>query len=119
MPTYVVNLTPEGAAGSATATVDSDPIEGLLNHIYVDFTSEPATTDVTVTELYAPYRAILTLTNVNTDTLRYPTVKAQDLAGVAQSADLRLHISGRLRVVVAQGDPVANGVRVYFGVTDL
>lgn len=108
---YTVALTPAGAAGSAAATAHlelRDP--GRLEMVRTDFTSQPATTDVTITNQGS---ARLTLSNQNTDALDDPNVTRQDTAGAdIASTTTEQIIWGGVDVAVAQGDPITNGVVV-------
>lgn len=117
---HVIKVTTTGSAGAAAGTGTSDNvITGYLEAIQVDYTSQPATTDVTVAEAQAPARTLLALTNNNTDAVKYPRVQVHDTAGTALTLDgtranvTRIYLSGvRVTVTVAQGDAATNGLIV-------
>lgn len=101
-----LTATVTGSAGSATGSAATGrPIFGRVRAVYVDYTSQPATTDVTI-KATGPDQPILTLTNANTDGWFQPRVLSDDTSG----ADLTgvydtITVSGPLSVSVAQGDP--------------
>lgn len=117
--TFPIFVTTTGSAGSAAGIADSDPINGKLVSITVDYhASAPgATTDVTVTELSPPSRTLLTKTNTATDDIVYPTVEADDAAFAAITDTVwPIYIDGRVRVSVAQCNALAPAVKVYLQV---
>lgn len=98
-----IEVTVAGSAGSATGSAKGQgPISGLLKAIYVDYTSQPATCDVTIT---SDGQALLTLTNANTDGWFYPRTQIDDTAGSAISAQYdAIPVDDYINVAVAQGD---------------
>lgn len=116
MDAVTLRCTPVGSAGSATVTVDSIPVRGIISGVKVDFTGVPNTTTVTITELGGMNQNILTLAAGNTDGVYYPTAPASTQAGAdVDAAVVRVPItlSGTaIRVVVALSDAVTNGVVV-------
>lgn len=107
-----LDLTPAGAAGSATASGEIH-LHGYakLYAIFIDYTSQPATTDVTITD--SLIGTDLVQLNGNTDKQYYPRAAAAKSAdGSASTLTEVLPIAERFQVAVAQGDPVANGVSV-------
>jgi hypothetical protein len=102
-----------GSAGSATGSTTSiDGINGRVLAVHVDYTSQPATTDVTLTSS-SPPQTILTLTNTNSDALIYSRRLLQGTDGTNLTAVYDAFIvAGKLTASVAQGDPVVGGVVV-------
>lgn len=102
--TYSVSVTVAGSAGSATGSGDTGrPVNGKVVGVYVDYTSQPATTDTTITD--GQSQAILTLTNNNTDGWYYPRTQTDDTAGSAISAQYDfLYVDDYVTVAIAQGD---------------
>lgn len=116
--TYPMFVTTTGSAGSATGSTDSDPINGKLVSVTVDYhASAPATTDLTIVELSPPARTLLTKTDTATDDIVYPTVEADDAAFAAITDTVwPIYIDGRVRVSVAQSNALAPAVKVYLQV---
>lgn len=118
------SVTTTGSAGSATG--DSGVLttagsgvsfpSGFLCEIFIDFTSMPSTTDVTISEVLpnGALRTLLVTTNTNTDGV-YPVKHASySSAGVVSTTDLVYpNVGSRFQVTVAQGDAITNGVVVY------
>jgi hypothetical protein len=102
-----------GSAGSATgSTTSNDGVNGRVLAVHTDYTSQPATTDVTLTSS-SPSQTILTLTDNNTDALDYPRRLVQGSNGADLTAVYDAFIvAGKLTATVAQGDPVTAGVIV-------
>lgn len=102
-----------GSAGSATGSATSSKnVNGRVMAVHVDYTSQPATTDVTVTSS-SPAQTILTLTNNNTDALDYPRRLVQGADGADLTAVYDdFVVAGSLTASVAQGDPLVGGVVV-------
>jgi len=107
----VLKVTPVSAAGSATSDL---PVTGFIEAIFVDYTSQAATTDVTITEVEGLQRTLLALINTNADTTAYPLIQATDTAGAALTSTYSgIYVSGvHLKATVAQGSDIANGVVV-------
>lgn len=117
--TYPVKVVTTGSNGSASGSADSDPINGILRAIKVDYhASAPgATTDLTITELSAMGRTLLTKTDTATDDIVYPTVEADDAAFAAITDTVwPICIDGRVRVSVAQCNALNPAVTVYLQV---
>jgi len=78
--TYVINITTTGTAGSATGSgTTTRPVNGHLEAVKVDFTSQAATADTTIVDGMG--QPILTLTNSNTDAWYYPHPDIHDPTG--------------------------------------
>jgi hypothetical protein len=112
MQTTKITATTTGANGSAAGeNISESPLSGFIVGVYVDYTSQPATADVTITFPYAPTKTVLTLTNNATDGWYYPKVLAHDEAGVALTERIYIPIDGYIKAAVAQGN--AGSVDVY------
>lgn len=100
-----IAVTVAGANGSATgSTTTTYPLNGRVLAVYVDYTSQPATADVTVSA-GSPSQPILTVTNANTDAWFYPRVQIGTTAGAAISAQYdAAPVDGYVTVSVAQGN---------------
>lgn len=103
---HTIPVTVTGAAGSATGTANSqEPVNGRLLAVNVDYTTQPATCDVTIKAL-SPDLTFLTLTNANTDAWFYPRVVIDDTAGADAAGNYdAVPIHGYVNVAVAGGDP--------------
>jgi len=114
--TYTVTLTPAGAAGSATAEGQTrEPANGYLVAVHLNYTSQPATTDVTIATANAPVTTILTRTDANADAWFYPKQIVHGetgtaLTGTAGGDRAYIPVDDYIKVTIAQGDPVANGL---------
>lgn len=104
--TYKITVTTTGSAGSATGTGQTTrPVNGCLIAVHLDYTSLPATTDVTIATATAPVQTLLTKTNANTDAWVYPRVLLQDTSGANLTALYdELSIDDYVTVSVAQAD---------------
>jgi hypothetical protein len=80
---YRVIVTTAGSAGAASGTGTSEPINGAIESVTVDYGAAPATTTVDLDEVDGPARKILDLAAGNTDGTRYPRVQMQDNTGAA------------------------------------
>lgn len=113
----VASITTTGSAGSATGTSGNVNIRtgGELQAVFVGFTTMPATTDVTISEILpnGGSRTLLTLTNVNTDAVHQVRIADSTTAGAAGTGFVYPVVGSTLKVDVAQGDAVTNGVIVY------
>ncbi len=111
-----IPCTPVGSAGSATVTVESGVVQGIITGVKVDFTGVDNTTTVTITESEGMQQNILTLAAGNTDGTYYPTAPASTQAGAdVDAAVVRVPITiagAKIRVVVALSNAVTNGVVV-------
>lgn len=102
---YTINVTTTGSAGSATGSgTSSSPVNGRLLAVHIDFTSQAATTDVTITSTQ-PTQTLLVTTDVNTDGWFYPRVlldstAGADLTAVYDAAPIDAYVS----VAVGQGN---------------
>jgi hypothetical protein len=115
----VIRVTTTGSNGSAAGAATSEfQLRGFLECIKTDFTAQPSTTDVTITEADGMQRTLLTLTSGNTDAVDFPRYLIQDNAGADIAANYtRLWLDGKVTVTVAQGDN--NGtVAVYVQVSE-
>lgn len=115
--TEIITVTTTGAAGSAAGNNTSrKPINGKLIGLYIDYVTQPATADVTITTPNAPVKTLLTLTDANTDGWFYPRYVVHGETGTALTGtaggDRTMHpIDDYVKVAVAQGD--AGSVVVY------
>lgn len=102
---YQVTATTSGSAGTATGSARTKPITGKILAVHLDYTSEPATTDVTVATAHAPVATILTITNGNTDGWFYPRALLQDIVGADLTAIYDpIPIDDEISISVAQAD---------------
>lgn len=102
---YKISVTVAGSAGSATGTGTSTrPVNGRLLAVYIGYTSQPATADVTITST-APTQSLLTRSNSGTDGWFYPRALLQDTAAANLTAVYdAMPIDAYVSVSVAQGD---------------
>lgn len=100
-----LTATVTGTAGSATGSaLTTRPIFGRVRAVYVDYVTQPATCDVTISST-GPTQTILTLTNANTDGWFYPRRVVDTTAGAAAAGVYETFaVAGPLSVSVAQGD---------------
>jgi hypothetical protein len=107
LKTERITVAVTGSAGSAGGTATSRPIMGLLLAVHIDYTSQPATADVTVASAGSVYPAmpLLTVTNNATDGWYLPRRAACDPAGGALTAYEVQPVADAVVVTVAQGDP--------------
>lgn len=107
-----IKVTTAGVAGSASGSTSLAGLNGKLLAVHVDYVSQPATVDVTITA-NSPSMPILTITSANTDVWKYPR---QLMDGVTGSALTGVYepfpIYGAVTVAVAQGDAVTDSVVV-------
>lgn len=103
----LVTVTVAGSAGSATGSATTRPVTGLLLGVYVDYVTQPATTDVTIATAgsTAPALTLLTLADKNTDGWFFPRRAIHDTAGAAQTQYDIAPVADAITVSVAQGDP--------------
>ena len=112
---YQITLTPAGSAGAATANAQTfEPVNGYLVGVHLNYTSQPATTDVTIATVAVPV-TILTISNANTDAWFYPKHVVHGEAGVALTGTsggdrTYIPVADYIKVTIAEGDPVANGL---------
>ncbi len=109
---FEIKLSTTGSAGSATASGHAATPIGQLVALHLNYTSQPATTDITVTAPSNPAAlTILTLSNANTDAWFFPKTQDHDNVGAAITgsySDPLLH--NGVDIAVAQGDAVTDGV---------
>jgi hypothetical protein len=109
MRTFEATATVTGSDGSAAGSAQMGVVDGFIHGVYVDYTTQPATCDVTITDDLG--QAILTLTNANTDGWFYPREQVDDTAGSAISATYdKIGVSGYVSVAVAGGNAGAVAV---------
>lgn len=116
-----VKVTSSSGTGSTllSAVNGGLKVTGLLYAVKVDYSgSAPGTTDVIITESGGLGQAILTLSNQNTDVVRYPRATAHKVAdGTAVSStdsELILLADSDILVSVTDGGSVADVVTVTF-----
>lgn len=115
---YSFAATPAGSAGSATVTITTPRIKGKIHSFDLDLDTQPATTDVTFRTKGAagrPSRNIWARSNSNADGYFVPRKEPVDAANAAITANgtnEMFAVNDLLEVVLAQGDPVTNGIRV-------
>lgn len=125
--TLIASVTTAGGAGVATG--DSGIVSGssggfpsgILTAIYIDFTSMPATCDVTISEVMPndALRTLLVTTDKNTDGVFIVKIPTYSTAGVVSASDLAYPVvARRFKVTVAQADAITNGVSVYFQIME-
>lgn len=92
------------ASGDFSETKAS-PVHGLLHAVALNDIDLDAGADITLSVVGAEgiTTALLTLTDVNTDKVYYPTVVEQDATGGDRATTIRQIVSGYLKLVVAQG----------------
>lgn len=116
--TELVSVTTTGSNGSAAGSATSHILTGRLIAVYIDYTNQPSTTDVTIATVNAPVRTLLTITDANTDAWFYPRVQVHGVTGTALTMDGTrlltdtLPLNDYVGVTVAQGDS-AKTVDVY------
>jgi len=113
--TQQVTLTPVGVAGSATANGQTGVISGYVVAVHLEFTTQPATADVTIATVNAPIKTILTITDSATDAWYYPRHLVHGetgtaLTGTAGGDRTPIPVDDHIKVTIAQGDAVANGL---------
>lgn len=116
LDTIKITVTLAGADGSATgATTSSDVILGELVGIYLDYTSEPATCDITITTASTPARTLLTVTDNATDGWYYVAHTLVSAANTTISDGHRpFYLGDKITVSAAQGN--AGSVIAYIQV---
>ncbi len=110
-----VPVTTVGGAGAAVGTAESEPINGEIVSVRVDYhASAPATTTVDVDEVDGPARKILDKAASATDVVHYPRLLMQDTTG-SNLTDIyeRIALAGRrVKVSVAASNALAPAVTV-------
>lgn len=112
-----LRVTTTGSAGSASGSATTpSAITGEILGVLLNYTSQPATTDVTLAtagEGGGPALTLLTVANANTDGYFAPRAKPVDNANVAiTNAHVPFVVSDKITIDVAQGDAVANALTV-------
>lgn len=104
-------ITTAGGAGVATGTGNVGVPASRLLAVDLDYTSQPATTDVTVT---CNGVTLLSVANANADKRVYPRVAVQDTSGanIAGRGEEPPIVDGTVDIAVAQGDANAAGLAV-------
>jgi hypothetical protein len=103
---FPISVTVAGSAGSATGSTTSErPLNGRVLAVHIDYTSQPATADVTIISTQ-PTQSILTISNANTDAWFYPRVEMDTLTGTAATGVYdAIPVAAYINVAVAGGDP--------------
>ncbi|MEQ9027563.1 MAG: hypothetical protein RLP44_02510 [Aggregatilineales bacterium] len=84
---HKITVAVAGSDGSATGSNQSrEPINGRLIAAHLDYVTQPATCDVTITATL-PTRSLLAVANSATDAVYYPRAQVQDLAGAGVTYD--------------------------------
>src|SRR5688572_562788 len=117
---FVLKVTTTSGAGASAGTPTTDvPVRGYIEAIQIVYTTQPATTDVTIAEVGGMARTYLTITSANTNTVKYPRVQVHDTAGTALTLDGTrasttrfINPGEKVRVTVAEGDDATNAVVV-------
>jgi hypothetical protein len=109
--TEKITVAVAGSAGAGAGSQKSGhPINGKLLAVYVDYVTQPATTDVTIATESAPVKTLLTITSANADGWFYPryiihSEAAAALTGTAGGDRAPHPIDDYVTVTVAEGDP--------------
>lgn len=101
-----VTVAVAGADGSATGSGKTRPITGLLLAVHVDYTTQPATADVTIATAGSTHPALplLTVSNNATDGWYFPRKAICTDAGAAQTMYEIAPVADAVTVSVAQGN---------------
>jgi hypothetical protein len=98
-----IAIVTSGAAGSATGSATTIPIQGFLLDVYIDYNAAaPATTDVTITD--PMFGNLLVKSNNNADCKLAPREKTHDADGSETGLYDLLPINSALTISVAQSD---------------
>lgn len=105
---------------SAGNTQTAFEVRGWIDSIFYDYhASAPGTTDTVVSEVGGANQTIQTLTNTNTDVIKYPVRQNHDNAGTAVAASYdRFYVNGKLKVAVAQSNDLTPSVTVTITVIE-
>jgi hypothetical protein len=104
-----IKVTTTGAAGSASGSAQTVPIQGFLLDVYIDYhASAPATTDVTISD--PVFGNLLVVSNNKTDGKYSPREPNCDAAGAANGRYDLVPINSKLTVAVAQADALTDCV---------
>lgn len=93
----------EAATGEAVLSTPGGPARLLA--VKIDYTGEPATTDVELIDRSGVNGVVLTRSNTSTDGTFRPILKAQDEAGADVEGEFVQPVVDGLIVKVAGGDP--------------
>lgn len=99
-----VEVTTTGAAGTSTGSADLQ-VGGAfrISSIRLDYTSEPATTDVAITD--GTDNPIITVSNNSTDKIVYPRLPAQKGDGTNSTlTEVAPVVMDKIHIDVQQGD---------------
>ena len=117
-----LKVTTAGDAGAAAGTADTGRvIAGEVLGAYIDYASQPGTTDVTLRTkgTALPSYNLLVVTNGNTDGFFPVRASPVDLANAAiTNSHAPFVVADELEVSVAQGDAIADGVVVHLLIRD-
>jgi len=114
LTTRTVTVTTTGTAGSATGSAQLGVPPCAVMAVKVDFTSQPGTTDTTIT---SDSRTILSLSNNNTNALFFPRTPPDDTAGATLSSNPHtpfITTGAPISISVAQGNANASALKVTF-----
>lgn len=105
LDTIAVPITTAGGAGASAGTATTRLLIGQVVGIYIDYDSQPATTDVTIATATTPTTTLLTVTSANTNGWFYPSHGVVSSANaVITDSHAPFYIADQLTVSVAQGD---------------
>jgi hypothetical protein len=106
-----VAITTTGVAGSATGNADSEPIRGEILGVFLKYTTQPGTADVTIKATSPADYNLLVVTNGNTDGYIALRAKPVDNANTAiTNAHAPFAVAGKVNVAVAQGDAATDAL---------
>jgi hypothetical protein len=104
-----IKVTTTGAAGSATGSASTVPIQGFLLDVYLGYhASAPATTDVTITD--PVFGNLVVKSNNNAGCKLSPREPTCDAAGADTGLYDLIPINSALTVTVDQADALADCV---------
>lgn len=106
-----IKVTTTGAAGSASGSGETVPIEGFLLDVYIDYhASAPATTDVTISD--PVFGDLLVVSDNNSDGKYAPREPNCDAAGASNGLYDLIPINSKLTISIAQADALTDCVSV-------
>lgn len=113
---HLISVTTTGSAGSATGSAESPvTLTGLLQAIYINFTSVPGTTHVLITVPEFGNFTLLDYTG-NTDTMFLVRFATCDNTGAADDGTTAFHIPNlKVKVTVDSSNAATDGVKVILG----
>lgn len=118
--TEKVSVTTTGGAGSSAGTGKTRrPLNGELYAVYVDYTSQAATTDITIATENAPVKTLLTITDTNADGWYYPryvvhSEAAAALTGTSGGDRTKHPVDDYVTVAIAQGNDGTTDVYLLY-----